>query len=51
MKKKAKKQKKKWMEALAIVSIALQAVEFGMELWGKLKEAQKTRVRTAKEAA
>lgn len=51
MKKKAKKQKKKWMDALALVAFLLQVAEFGMDLWAKRKEAQKKRVCTAREAA
>jgi hypothetical protein len=45
MKKKAKKlkqQKEQWMDALAILAFVLQIVAFGMDVWDKRKESQKT---------
>ncbi len=50
-KKKAKKQKQRWIDVLAVAAFVLQAVEFGLEVWDKRKDLRKARVGPAKGAA
>jgi hypothetical protein len=43
-----KKKKKQLMETLALVAFVLQAAEFGVQLWDKLRNTHERRTRSAK---
>jgi hypothetical protein len=42
-----KKKKKQLMEALALVAFILQAAEFGVQVWDKLRRTPERRTRSA----
>jgi hypothetical protein len=42
-----KKKKKQLMETLAVVAFVLQAAEFGVQLWDKLRNTPERRARAA----